>query len=214
MWSGGRLCCRMTSSIRRASPHPVRAGPQSRRPETLRHAQASNASNAAFSASGAGRPVRVGAGVPGRQHRGCDVLRGAERCRRRGQVGVRPVGRYRCVHNGLRPTALAIALVSRRVQVSSPPEWLHVSHSPTAGKETLCRRSPAAAQSLHQMCGQADGTDPFPAMCAGSDEDEKAVKEATSATLRCFPFEQPPTVGRCFYTGGDATEVAIFAKAY
>lgn len=49
---------------------------------------------------------------------------------------------------------------------------------------------------------------------AGSDEDEKAVKEATFATLRCFPFEQPASVGKCFYTGADATKVALFAKAY
>ncbi len=55
----------------------------------------------------------------------------------------------------------------------------------------------------------------FNSSCAaGSEEDETAVKEATSATLRCFPFDQPASVGNCFYTGGDATEVAIFAKAY
>ena len=40
------------------------------------------------------------------------------------------------------------------------------------------------------------------------------MKEATTATLRCFPFDQPASVGKCFYTGADATEVAIFAKAY
>jgi prolyl-tRNA synthetase len=50
--------------------------------------------------------------------------------------------------------------------------------------------------------------------CAGSDDDERAVKEATSATLRCFPFEQPASVGKCLYTGTQAAEVAIFAKAY
>ncbi len=52
-------------------------------------------------------------------------------------------------------------------------------------------------------------------MCyAGSDDDEKAVKEATSATLRCFPFDQPASVGKCLYTATQAVEVAIFAKAY
>ncbi len=51
-------------------------------------------------------------------------------------------------------------------------------------------------------------------MHAGSDDDERAVKEATSATLRCFPFKQPPSVGKCLYTGTEAAEVAIFAKAY
>ena len=49
---------------------------------------------------------------------------------------------------------------------------------------------------------------------AGSDEQEKAVKEETQATLRCFPFEQPQHSGVCFLTGQPAAEVAIFAKSY
>ncbi|GAP63418.1 prolyl-tRNA synthetase [Ardenticatena maritima] len=49
---------------------------------------------------------------------------------------------------------------------------------------------------------------------AGSDDDERRVKEETGATLRCFPFEQPGEPGVCFMTGQEATEVAIFAKAY
>ena len=51
-------------------------------------------------------------------------------------------------------------------------------------------------------------------MCAGSDEDEKRVKEETTATLRCIPFDQPASIGPCFLTGTPAQEVAIFAKAY
>lgn len=50
--------------------------------------------------------------------------------------------------------------------------------------------------------------------CAGSDEDEKRVKEETMATLRCIPFDQPASVGSCFLTGSAAKEAAIFAKAY
>ncbi len=49
---------------------------------------------------------------------------------------------------------------------------------------------------------------------SGSEDDEVRVKEETSATLRCFPFDQPSQGGKCFMTGQDATEVAIFAKAY
>lgn len=52
-------------------------------------------------------------------------------------------------------------------------------------------------------------------MFAGTDGDERAVKEATSATLRCFPIDQPSNVGTCFFTGKEAgTAMAIFAKAY
>eukprot|EP00873_Tetraselmis_striata_P010595 jgi/Tetstr1/430859/TSEL_002001.t1 len=49
---------------------------------------------------------------------------------------------------------------------------------------------------------------------AGSDADEKRVKEETQATLRCFPFEQPAGPYTCFLTGGTAERVALFAKAY
>jgi prolyl-tRNA synthetase len=48
----------------------------------------------------------------------------------------------------------------------------------------------------------------------GSDEDEKRIKEETTATLRCIPFVQPGGSAPCFLTGAEASEVAIFAKAY
>ncbi|XP_027358417.1 proline--tRNA ligase, chloroplastic/mitochondrial-like [Abrus precatorius] len=49
---------------------------------------------------------------------------------------------------------------------------------------------------------------------SASDEDELKVKEETGATIRCFPFEQPPGIKRCLMTGDPAEEVAIFAKSY
>ena len=49
---------------------------------------------------------------------------------------------------------------------------------------------------------------------AGSDDDERRIKEETGATLRCIPLEQPQDVGQCFMTGNAAKEVALFAKAY
>jgi prolyl-tRNA synthetase len=49
---------------------------------------------------------------------------------------------------------------------------------------------------------------------AGSDEEEKRVKEETKATIRCFPNEQPGGQGTCFYTGKPADRVAIFGRAY
>ncbi len=47
---------------------------------------------------------------------------------------------------------------------------------------------------------------------AGTPEDERAIKEATGATVRCFPSGDR-SVGRCFYTGREG-RLAIFAKAY
>ncbi len=48
----------------------------------------------------------------------------------------------------------------------------------------------------------------------GSDAAETQVKEETSATLRCIPFDQPGGGGRCLFSGEPATEVAVFAKSY
>ncbi|KAJ4811311.1 Proline--tRNA ligase [Rhynchospora pubera] len=49
---------------------------------------------------------------------------------------------------------------------------------------------------------------------SASDAEELKVKEETSATIRCFPFEQPEGEKKCFMTGKPAEEVAIFAKSY
>ena len=48
---------------------------------------------------------------------------------------------------------------------------------------------------------------------AGSPEDEKAIKEATTATIRCFLFNEPAE-GTCFYTKKKGGKLAVFAKAY
>lgn len=49
---------------------------------------------------------------------------------------------------------------------------------------------------------------------AGTGTDERKLKDETGATLRCFPLSQPGGTGRCFLTGAEASEVAVFAKAY
>ncbi|MCS6835507.1 MAG: proline--tRNA ligase [Anaerolineae bacterium] len=50
---------------------------------------------------------------------------------------------------------------------------------------------------------------------AGSDDDERRIKEETGATLRNFPLEGQPEDGVCFYTGKrGGGRVALFAKAY
>lgn len=49
---------------------------------------------------------------------------------------------------------------------------------------------------------------------SASDEEEKRVKEETQATIRCFPFDQPPGPHTCLMTGEPADEVCIFAKSY
>jgi len=48
----------------------------------------------------------------------------------------------------------------------------------------------------------------------GSAGCEAAIKEETKATIRCIPFDQEGSEGRCIYCGGEAKEKAVFAKAY
>ena len=54
---------------------------------------------------------------------------------------------------------------------------------------------------------------PCISLCVFSDENELQIKEETTATLRCFPFEDAQS-GTCFFTGKDAKERAIFARSY
>ncbi len=48
----------------------------------------------------------------------------------------------------------------------------------------------------------------------GTDAQELEIKEATGATIRCFPFDQPLGDKTCLMTGVAAKEVCIFAKSY
>lgn len=43
---------------------------------------------------------------------------------------------------------------------------------------------------------------------------EKYIKEHTGATLRCIPFEQDNTVGKCVVCGKESRKVVFFAKSY
>ncbi|MGH7733376.1 MAG: His/Gly/Thr/Pro-type tRNA ligase C-terminal domain-containing protein [Gemmatimonadales bacterium] len=48
----------------------------------------------------------------------------------------------------------------------------------------------------------------------GESRCEEQIKEATKATLRCIPLEQPGGTGPCIQCGQPSKEVAIFGKAY
>jgi prolyl-tRNA synthetase len=48
---------------------------------------------------------------------------------------------------------------------------------------------------------------------SGNPASEDLLKEF-GATIRCIPYEQSGTAGRCVLTGESATTDAIFAKAY
>lgn len=48
----------------------------------------------------------------------------------------------------------------------------------------------------------------------GSSETEEAIKEATKATIRCIPLDQPEEAGICFFTGNPSNKRVLFARAY
>ncbi len=48
----------------------------------------------------------------------------------------------------------------------------------------------------------------------GNPKCEEQIKEATKATLRCIPLEQPSGKGQCIFCGQQSSELAIFGKAY
>lgn len=49
---------------------------------------------------------------------------------------------------------------------------------------------------------------------AGSDDDERRIKDETGATIRCFPFDQPEEGGKCLLTGRTNAQLALFSRAY
>jgi prolyl-tRNA synthetase len=48
----------------------------------------------------------------------------------------------------------------------------------------------------------------------GDSKCEGQIKEATKATLRCIPIEQPGGTGSCIFCNQSSKEIAIFGKAY
>ena len=48
----------------------------------------------------------------------------------------------------------------------------------------------------------------------GTTETELKIKEATKATIRCIPNDEPASKGKCVFTGNEATQKVLFAKAY
>jgi prolyl-tRNA synthetase len=48
----------------------------------------------------------------------------------------------------------------------------------------------------------------------GTGETERAIKKETNATIRCIPFSEKPSSGKCVYSGGESNQRVMFAKAY
>jgi prolyl-tRNA synthetase len=48
----------------------------------------------------------------------------------------------------------------------------------------------------------------------GTAETEDAIQQATKATIRCIPFDNPQEDGVCVFSGKPSKERVLFAKAY
>ena len=48
----------------------------------------------------------------------------------------------------------------------------------------------------------------------GTSETEEQIKQATKATIRCIPFDNPQEEGKCVFSGKPSKERVLFAKAY
>ncbi|MES2621068.1 MAG: proline--tRNA ligase [Bacteroidota bacterium] len=48
----------------------------------------------------------------------------------------------------------------------------------------------------------------------GTSETEEKIKEATKATIRCIPVNNPQQEGKCVFSGNESRERVIFARAY
>ena len=47
-----------------------------------------------------------------------------------------------------------------------------------------------------------------------AEKTEAEIKKATTATIRCIPFDQPEEEGKCVFSGKPSSKRVIFAKAY
>ncbi len=71
------------------------------------------------------------------------------------------------------------------------------------------------AKSFDELKNILDTTGGFVrAFFAGGKAEEKEIKEATQATVRCLPMEDEDLRGTCFYTGKPNGRMAVFGKAY
>lgn len=48
----------------------------------------------------------------------------------------------------------------------------------------------------------------------GTTESEDKIQQATKATIRCIPFDNPQEEGACIFSGKPSKERVLFAKAY
>jgi prolyl-tRNA synthetase len=91
---------------------------------------------------------------------------------------------------------------------------LDVIQSALLERAVQFRASQTATVSTYEELTEAVAVGFANAAWCGSAECEARVKQDTTATIRCIPFDQPEEAGLCVVCGAAAKETAVFARAY
>lgn len=71
-----------------------------------------------------------------------------------------------------------------------------------------------SVNSIEKLKAQIDGGRFARAFWDGTSETEEEIKRLTGATIRCLPFDEQGSTGKCVLTEIETGNLAIFAKAY
>ncbi|HYI14251.1 MAG TPA: proline--tRNA ligase [Thermomicrobiales bacterium] len=84
-----------------------------------------------------------------------------------------------------------------------------------AAAQAFLHENTVAVSSLDELYERAANNAGFSvAGWCGDEECETTVKNASRATIRCLPFDQPEDKGACVVCGKPATAQAVFSRAY
>jgi prolyl-tRNA synthetase len=94
------------------------------------------------------------------------------------------------------------------------PDLLRQIHTALLNKATRFRDENTFEPANYDEFKEAVGKGFARVWWAGSSADEKRIQEETRATLRCIPLDQPGGSDVCFFTGEQASQIAIFGRSY
>ena len=91
---------------------------------------------------------------------------------------------------------------------------LHAAQDNLYAQALRFREENTFRPSTYEELGEAIDKGFALAYWCGSADCEARIKEETKATIRCIPLQQDAQAGHCICCGGEATERAIFARAF
>jgi prolyl-tRNA synthetase len=104
--------------------------------------------------------------------------------------------------------------IARDQLAAVAPDLLRQIHTALLNKATRFRDENTFEPANYDEFKEAVGKGFARVWWAGSSADEKRIQEETRATLRCIPLDQPGGSDVCFFTGEQASQIAIFGRSY